>query len=130
MGTAAASTRMDSPKPGLTEWLDMHDATLPVDFASHLDAANLARLLERLDRRQHRMALLVQALVQLLQAQGLLEHAQLLSLIEAIDRSDGVADGRQGRQPSLRCGQCGRENLGNRQRCLYCGSEDLRAHLS
>lgn len=125
METAAASTRMDSPKPGLTEWLDVHDATLPVDFASHLDAANLARVLERLDRRQHRMALLVQALVQLLQAQGLLEHAQLLSLIEAIDRSDGVVDGRQGRQPSLRCGQCGRENLGNRQRCLYCGSEDL-----
>ena len=117
---------MESPHPGLSDWLDLHDAVLPVDFASHLDAANLARLLERLDRRQHRMALLVQALVQLLQAQGLLNQAQLLALIEAIDRRDGIADGRQARPPSLRCGQCGRDNLGNRQRCLYCGSEDLQ----
>jgi len=117
---------MDSSNPGLADWLDVQEAALPIDFASHLDAFNLARLLEKLDRRQHRMALLVQALVQLLQAQGLLSQEQLLALIETIDRSDGLADGRQARPPSLRCGHCGRDNLANRQRCLYCGSEDLR----
>lgn len=116
---------MDSSDPGLADWLDVREAALPIDFASHLDAANLARLLEKLDRRQHRMALLVQALVQLLQAQGLLSQEQLLALVETIDRSDGIADGRQGRQPSLRCSQCGRDNLVSRQRCLYCGSEEL-----
>jgi hypothetical protein len=118
---------MDSPNPGLSNWLGVHDAGLPVDFGSHLDAPNLARLLEKLDGRQQRLALLLQAMVQLLEAQGLLEQEQLLALAETIDRSDGVADGRQVRPPSLRCGHCGRVNLGSRQRCLYCGSEDLRA---
>lgn len=117
---------MESPPSGLADWLDLHDAVLPIDFASHLDAANLARLLERMDRRQHRMALVLQAMIQILEAQGLLSQAQLLARIQAIDLSDGVADGRQIRLGSLRCGQCGRENLGNRQRCLYCGSEDLQ----
>lgn len=117
---------MDSRTTGLADWLGVHDAGLPVDFASHLDAANLARQLEKLDGRQQRLALLLQAMVQLLEAQGLLAQEQLLALAEAIDRSDGVADGRQARPPSLRCGTCGRVNLGSRQRCLYCGSEDLR----
>lgn len=110
----------------LADWLDLDNAALPVDFASHLDAANLARVLERLDRRQHRMALLLQAMTQLLEAQGLLSSGQLLAHAQTIDLSDGVADGRQARQGSLRCGECGRENLSNRQRCLYCGSDDLR----
>jgi hypothetical protein len=110
----------------LADWLDLHDATLPVDFASHLDGANLARLLEKLDGRQQRLALLLQAMVQLLEAQGLLSQETLLAMAKAIDRSDGVADGRQARAPSLRCGACGRVNLANRQRCLYCGSEDLQ----
>jgi hypothetical protein len=95
---------MEPPAHALTDWLDLDDAVLPVDFASHLDAANLARLLEKQDRRQHRMALLLQALVQLVEAQGLVSEAQVLA-----------------------CGQCGRDNLGNRQRCLYCGSEQLQA---
>jgi hypothetical protein len=111
----------------LADWLDLHDAALPVDFASHLDAANLARLLEKLDGRQQRLALLLQAMVQLLEAQGLVAQDQLLAMAREIDRSDGVADGRQARQPSLRCGACGRVNQGNRHRCLYCGSEDLQA---
>ena len=117
---------MEPPAHALADWLDLDDAVLPVDFASHLDAANLARLLEKQDRRQHRMALLLQAMVQLLEAQGLLSEAQLLACAQSIDLSDGIADGRQARQVSLRCGQCGRENLGNRQRCLYCGSEKLQ----
>ena len=117
---------MASPNPELTNWLDVHDAALPVDFESHLDAPNLARLLAKLDGRQQRLALLLQAMVQLLETQGLLSQAQLLTAIEAIDRSDGVADGRQSRRMSQRCGHCGRENLANRQRCLYCGSEDLQ----
>lgn len=121
---------MEPSTHALADWLDLDDAVLPVDFASHLEAANLARLLEKVDRRQHRMALLLQALVQVLEAQGLVSQQQLLARIHAIDLSDGVADGRQARQVSLRCGQCGRDNLGNRQRCLYCGSEDLRVLTS
>lgn len=116
---------MEPNTHALADWLDLDDAVLPVDFASHLEAANLARLLEKVDRRQHRMALLLQALVQVLEAQGLVSQQQLLARIHAIDLSDGVADGRQSHQVSLRCGQCGRDNLGNRQRCLYCGSEEL-----
>ncbi len=118
---------MEPTTNSLADWLDLHDAALPVDFASHLDAANLARLLEKLDGRQQRLALLLQAMVQLLEAQGLLSQETLLTMAEAIDRSDGVADGRLARQSSQRCGACGRVNLGNRQRCLYCGSEDLQA---
>ena len=118
---------MPSTPPSLADWLDLDDAILPVDFSSHLEAANLARVLEKLDRRQHRLALLLQATTQLLEAQGLLNQAQLVARAQAIDLSDGVADGRQTRQVSLRCGQCGRDNLANRQRCLYCGSEDLQA---
>ena len=118
---------MEPSTNNLADWLDLHNAALPVDFASHLDAANLARLLEKLEGRQQRLALLLQAMVQLLEAQGLLSQEKLLTIAEAIDRKDGVADGRQARPPSLRCGQCGRENMGNRQRCLYCGSEELQA---
>ncbi len=116
---------MDSSPPVLSDWLSLHTAALPVDYASHLEAANLARQLEKIDERQQRLALLLQALVQLLEAQGLLKEERLLAMAEAIDRSDGVADGRQVRQSSLRCGHCGRVNPGSRQRCLYCGSEEL-----
>lgn len=121
---------MELSPPDLADWLNLDDAVLPVDFASHLDASNLARVLEKLDRRQHRMALLLQALVQLLEAEGLLSQTQLLARAQAIDLSDGIADGRQTSQVSLRCSHCGRDNLGNRQRCLYCGSEDLRSLLA
>lgn len=118
---------MEPSAHSLADWLDLDDAVLPVDFASHLDGANLARLLEKQDRRQHRMALLLRAMVQLLEAQGLLSETQLLTCAQSIDLSDGVADGRQTRQVCLRCGHCGRENLGSRPRCLYCGSEQLHA---
>ena len=117
---------MDSSTPALAEWLAIQDGGLPIDAASKLDATNLARVLAKLDGRLHRIALVVEAMAQLLEAQGLLSEGQLLARVEAIDLSDGVADGRQLRQVSLRCGQCGRVNLGNRQRCLYCGSEELQ----
>lgn len=117
---------MESSTPELADWLDIHDTALPIDAASERDVAHLARLLTTLDGRQHRMALLLQALVQQLEAQGLLSQQQLVARAQAIDLSDGVADGRQSRQISLRCGHCGRVNPGKRQRCLYCGSEDLQ----
>lgn len=117
---------MESSSPGLRDWLDIQDAALPPDGASQLDVSALARVLETLDGRQHRMALLLQAMVDLLEAQGLLSQRQLVARAQAIDLSDGVADGRQIRQVSLRCGHCGRVNLGKRQRCLYCGDRDLR----
>lgn len=126
MGRAAAQLPMDSSTPALADWLAIHDGGLPIDAASKLDAANLGRVLSKLEGRLHRTALVVEAMAQLLEAQGLLSEQQLLARAEAIDLSDGVADGRQVRQVSLSCGQCGRVNLGNRQRCLYCGSEDLR----
>lgn len=117
---------MDSSTPALADWLAIHDGGLPIEAASKLDAANLARVLTRLDGRLHRIALVVEAMAQLLEAQGLLSERQLMAQAEAIDLSDGVADGRQLRQVSRRCSQCGRVNLGNRQRCLYCGSEELK----
>lgn len=111
----------------LADWLDLHGAALPIDLASPLDDGHLARVLEKLDGRQQRLALVLQALVQVLEVQGLLNQEQLLAMAEAIDRSDGVADGRLARQVSLRCEHCGRMNPASRPRCLYCGSEHLQA---
>lgn len=127
MKTSSSQPPMDSSTPALADWLANQDGGLPIDAASKLDAANLAKVLAQLDARLNRIALVVQAMAQLLEAQGLLREKQLLARAEAIDLSDGVADGRQLRQVSLRCGQCSRVNQGNRQRCLYCGSEDLQA---
>lgn len=111
----------------LLDWLDLHGAGLPADSASYLDGAHLARVLAKIDGRQQRMALVLQALVRVLEVQGLLEQEQLLAMAEAIDRSDGVEDGRLARQISLRCEHCGRMNPASRPRCLYCGSEHLQA---
>ena len=127
MGAAAATPEMESGTPALADWLAVHDGGLPSDFTSHPDLTTLARVLARLDGRVQRMALVVEAMAQLLERQGLLNERQLLTQAEAIDLSDGIADGRQMRQMALTCGQCGRVNLGKRQRCLYCGSEELTA---
>jgi hypothetical protein len=116
---------MEPPSSGLSDWLDIQDAALPPDGASQLDVKDLARVLETLDGRQHRMALLLQAMVDLLEVQGLLSQRQLVDRAQAIDLGDGVADGRQIRQVSRRCGHCGRLNPLRRQRCLYCGGRDL-----
>ena len=109
------------------DWLALHQQA-PASAIQHgADADSLAAMVATLEARQHRMALLVQAMRELLEASGLLTTAQLLAKVEEIDLRDGVADGRHTPSKERHCGQCGRVNQSGRQRCLYCGSEDLVA---
>ncbi|MFM7313681.1 MAG: hypothetical protein ACKO0M_11025 [Cyanobium sp.] len=117
---------MEPSRPALADWLAGQDGLLSSDLTSPIDGATLGRTLTRIDARMHRLTLAVQAMARLLEAQGLLHEGDLLRLINEIDLSDGIADGRVSRPVSLRCSECGRINLGGRTRCLYCGNEDLQ----
>ena len=103
--------------------------TLTADIRLERDPAKLAAMLDELDARLNRQLLLVGALCEVLEAAGLVSPAQLLSRMEQIDQRDGRADGRLGHNTSCRCRACGRVSAGPRNRCIYCGSEDLESWI-
>jgi hypothetical protein len=116
---------MDPQQASIQSWLAMHQAPQPPDPLAPRSAESLAGYLEGVEARLHRLALLLEAMRETLEAAGLFSQAQLLAKVQEIDLRDGHADGRQGQPGSQRCGQCGRVNAAIRRRCLYCGSENL-----
>ena len=116
-----AAMPTDPNKPW--DWFAAEGLQLP----TRLDEERLAPYLAAVDARMHRMALMIEAMRELLQEAGLFQEADLISRMEAIDLRDGVADARQGSGPKQQlCGNCGRSLTSRLQRCLYCGSQDLR----
>jgi len=105
------------------DWFGAEGLQLP----NRLDEQRLAPYLAAVDERMHRMALVIEAMRELLQDAGHFQEAELMARMQAIDLRDGVADSRQGSGPTERlCGNCGRTVSSRLQRCLYCGSENLR----
>jgi len=105
------------------DWFGAEGLQLP----TRLDEQRLAPYLAAVDERMHRMALVIEAMRELLQEAGLFQEAELMARMKAIDLRDGVADARQGSGPREQlCGNCRRTLNSRLQRCLYCGSQDLR----
>jgi len=78
---------------------------------------------QRVDDRVEHLALLCQAMFELLQERTDLTGNDLAKKMEEIDLRDGKADGKI--TPEIRkCSQCGRTVSPKFGRCLYCGNQE------
>jgi hypothetical protein len=84
---------------------------------ARLQEASLADVNDRLER----LALVTQALSELLAERATVSEADLLAKIDEIDMRDGVRDGRVATS-TRSCPKCGRPSPGQRTSCLYCGA--------
>jgi len=76
----------------------------------------------------NRMALVSQAVWELLSSRLGIPESELLARISEIDLRDGVADGRMSAQVS-HCSDCGRPVNTKRSRCIYCGTAIEKPHV-
>ena len=97
-------------------------ADIPQTAGGSVGSSEQVRLLER---RIDRLALLCQALWELLREQLNLTDEQLETIAAAVDERDGARNGIQREHP-VRCSRCGRINSSRRDTCLYCGLEFQR----
>jgi len=88
---------------------------------AHSDAQSHESALADLSRRFERLALVTQALAELLFERAHVTEADLAAKIDEIDMRDGKRDGRAS-SPPRSCPKCGREVAGIRTTCLYCGA--------
>ena len=77
-----------------------------------------ANLLER----QERMALVCQALLELVQSQLAITDEELEAKIHEVDMRDGKKDGKFGGRV-FQCPQCGRNVNSKRPVCVFCGTK-------
>lgn len=80
--------------------------------------------------RVDQLELLCSALVELLVAKGVTTSAELRVLMQQVDLSDGVEDGRvskNAREQSPRCACCQRFLNPAREACVYCGTPMAQA---
>lgn len=83
--------------------------------------ANEAQTEVKLLRAQvERMALLNQALWELLRERLGLSDAELERMAQEVDMRDGIADGKMTAR-AVRCPACARVNNSRHAQCLYCG---------
>jgi uncharacterized paraquat-inducible protein A len=73
-----------------------------------------------LNRRFERLALVTQALAELLSERAKVSQADLAAKIDEIDMRDGVRDGRVAATRS--CPKCHHSTAGHRTTCLNCGA--------
>ena len=81
-----------------------------------------------LERKQEKMALACQALLELIQEHSGITDSQIEEKILEIDLRDGSADGKIGTQ-ILNCPHCGRKTNTARNACYYCGAKIQEKHL-
>ncbi len=79
-----------------------------------------------LEDRLERLALICMAMWSLLQSETNLTEQDLLARVKEIDLMDSVVDGKITRQVT-RCGRCDRPMSSRHIKCIYCGSEHLKA---
>ena len=84
------------------------------------DAQAHESALADLNRRFDHLALITQALAELLFERAKVSEADLAAKIDEIDMRDGVRDGRAAMVRS--CPKCHRSIAGHRTTCLYCGA--------
>jgi len=80
----------------------------------------LGASVRELEHQVRRLALMDQALWELLRDRLGLTDADLEKIVREIDLRDGVEDGAITHTP-LRCPQCGRISNSRHWKCLYCG---------
>jgi hypothetical protein len=90
--------------------------------------ATQAERIERLEASLSRMALVSQAMWEVLRAKLVVPEAELLAKIQEIDLRDGVEDGKMGSETTT-CPKCERKQSARNARCLYCGTAIPRAHV-
>jgi hypothetical protein len=76
----------------------------------------------------NRMALMSQAVWELVSGRLGISENELLSRVSEIDLRDGVADGRMTAKVS-NCSACGRPVNTKRSRCIYCGTAVEKPHV-
>ena len=83
-------------------------------------AASQKSEIEVLREQVERIALLNQALWELVRDRLQLTDADLEKIAQEVDLRDGKQDGRLSEHP-LQCPQCGRVSNSRHKKCLYCG---------
>jgi hypothetical protein len=94
-------------------------ATTNASLAADTARANDVSVAD-LTRRFDRLALVTQALAELLTERAHVSEADVLAKIDEIDMRDGVRDGRA--TGARTCPKCHRPCPGQHQTCLYCGA--------
>ena len=84
----------------------------------------LSRVCDRIDS----LALICQAMWELIREKTSLTDLEIERKIEEIDLRDGKADGKMSKH-ARKCVQCGRLNARRHTRCLYCGVEFEKEHI-
>jgi hypothetical protein len=86
------------------------------------DARHALTAVERVEDLLARHALVLKTLLTFCEQKGMFNEPDFLKLMEEIDLSDGVADGRYKPAAAPRaCTACGRNNRRTALRCMYCG---------
>ena len=88
--------------------------------AMGLSVAGLRTELREIREQIGKLALMNQALWELLCQRLQLTDDDLAKIAQEIDLRDGVADGKMTESP-VRCPQCGRISNSRHWKCLYCG---------
>ena len=73
-----------------------------------------------------KLLMITEALWTLMREQHGYTDEQLVRAIEDIDLRDGKLDGKVAKSPPPLCPECGRNLMGNRPVCLYCGTPVVR----
>jgi len=94
-----------------------HRSAMDASQAQSAAQESSVRLAESIER----LALVTQAMWELLRDRTELTEAQLTDKVQEVDLRDGVADGRRGKAATT-CPSCKRPNGSARLRCLYCAA--------
>ncbi len=96
------------------------DGSADQDARSAVD--RLSAEIRKLESRADHLALVSQALWELLRDRDKLTDSDLVTKVREIDLRDGVADGRMTPVP-VECPACHRQSTSRREECLYCGTQ-------
>jgi hypothetical protein len=92
------------------------------------DASQQMERVRELEFSLQRMALVSQALWELLRSRLGLTEEELIAAIKEIDLRDGKLDGRMAAQ-RMNCPSCERVVSSKHSRCIYCGTAVARPHV-
>jgi len=96
---------------------------LRAEMVSHAVPADVGERVVAVTTRLDRVELVVDALVEVLRAKGILSPEELAVAVQRVDLADGVEDGRMGPDRAAMapmCLSCARPVNPARERCVYC----------